>query len=70
MDLYFCVAFYHAYFYCFRLGVTTVTAFIVQVSFTVPALIEMGIPAINAHKFIFYFAIISVLSAGPSYDLF
>lgn len=41
------------------MGLPTVAAYIVQVSLTVPALVELGVPVMAAHLFIFYFAILA-----------
>lgn len=41
------------------MGLPTVAAYIVQVSLTVPALVELGVEPIAAHLFIFYFAILA-----------
>lgn len=44
------------------MGLPTVAAYIVQVSLTVPALIELGVAPLAAHLFIFYFACISSIT--------
>lgn len=41
------------------MGLPTVAAYIVQVSLTVPALVELGVAPMAAHLFIFYFAILA-----------
>ncbi|MEI3614398.1 TRAP transporter permease [Pseudogracilibacillus sp. SO30301A] len=41
------------------MGLPTVAAYIVQVSLTVPALVELGVTPMAAHLFIFYFAILA-----------
>ena len=44
------------------MGLPTVAAYIVQVSLTIPALIEMGVHPIAAHMFVFYFACMSAIT--------
>lgn len=44
------------------MGLPTVAAYIVQVSLTIPALIELGVHPIAAHMFVFYFACMSAIT--------
>ncbi len=44
------------------MGLPTVAAYIVQVSLTIPALIEMGVHPVAAHMFVFYFACMSAIT--------
>ena len=44
------------------MGLPTTAAYIVQAALLIPALIELGVPTIGAHLFVFYFAIISAIT--------
>ncbi|RJQ49420.1 MAG: TRAP transporter permease [Desulfobacteraceae bacterium] len=44
------------------MGLPTTAAYIVQAALLIPALIELGVPVIGAHLFVFYFAIISAIT--------
>lgn len=44
------------------MGMPTVGAYIIQVALTVPALIEIGVPPLAAHMFIFYFSALSAIT--------
>jgi TRAP transporter 4TM/12TM fusion protein len=44
------------------MGLPTTAAYIVQAALLIPALIELGVPLIGAHLFVFYFAIISAIT--------
>ncbi|WP_431028762.1 TRAP transporter permease [Lysinibacillus sp. LZ02] len=44
------------------MGLPTVAAYVVQVPLTIPALIELGVPALAAHLFVFYFAALSAIT--------
>lgn len=46
----------------FGLGMPTVAAYIVAVLLIAPALVDVGIPLVTAHFFVFYFAILSALT--------
>ncbi|WP_138007936.1 TRAP transporter permease [Halalkalirubrum salinum] len=46
----------------FGLGMPTVAAYITAVLLIAPALVELGIPILSAHFFVFYFAILSALT--------
>ena len=53
------------------MGMPTVAVYIVQATVTAPVLMELGIPALTAHFFCFYFGIIACITppvAVPSYD--
>ena len=52
------------------MGMPTVAVYIVQATVTAPVLMELGIPALTAHFFCFYFGIIACITppvAVPSY---
>ena len=44
------------------MGVPTTPAYIIVATLGAPALIKMGVPAIAAHMFVFYYAILSVIT--------
>ncbi|MFH1243007.1 MAG: TRAP transporter permease [Pseudomonadota bacterium] len=44
------------------MGLPTTAAYIVQAALLIPALIQLGVPTIGAHLFVFYFAIISAIT--------
>lgn len=44
------------------LGMPTIAAYAISASVVAPALIELGIPALVAHFFVFYFAILSAIT--------
>lgn len=44
------------------MGLPTTAAYIVQAALLIPALIQLGVPVIGAHLFVFYFAIISAIT--------
>lgn len=44
------------------MGLPTVGAYIIQVALTIPALVELGVPPLAAHLFIFYFGALSAIT--------
>ncbi|MGI6227251.1 MAG: TRAP transporter permease [Peptococcales bacterium] len=44
------------------MGLPTVAAYIIQVSLTIPALLELGVPPLASHMFIFYFGALSAIT--------
>ena len=52
------------------MGLPTTPAYIVQVALLVPALIKLGVPLEAAHLFVFYFAILSVITPPVAISLY
>ncbi|MEH6652099.1 MAG: TRAP transporter fused permease subunit [Motiliproteus sp.] len=52
------------------MGLPTTPAYIVQVALLVPGLVELGVQLEAAHLFVFYFAIISVITPPVAISLF
>ncbi|KMK64937.1 TRAP transporter fused permease subunit [Puniceibacterium sp. IMCC21224] len=52
------------------MGVVTVGAYVIVASLTAPLLIDMGMPLISAHLFIFYYSVLSGLSPPVAVVIF
>ncbi len=52
------------------MGVVTVGAYVIVASLTAPVLVELGMPLIAAHLFIFYYAVLSGLSPPVAVVIF
>ncbi|WP_209121245.1 TRAP transporter fused permease subunit [Alkalihalobacillus sp. BA299] len=44
------------------MGLPTTAAYIISMSVAVPSLVALGIPALSAHLFVFYFAVVSAIT--------
>lgn len=52
------------------MGVVTVGAYVIVASLTAPLLVDMGMPLVSAHLFIFYYAVLSGLSPPVAVVIF